>query len=62
MNKTIREPTISSIKITRPKKPIYIDPCKKCLIQACCTKICQERVDFFRTIVWKDYDRSNNGK
>ena len=62
MDKTIQEPTISGIKIKRPKRPIVIDPCKKCIVKACCTKLCLERIDFFRTNVWKDYERSNDGK
>ena len=62
MDKTIKEPTISGIKIKRPKRPIDIDPCKKCIVKACCTKLCLERIDFFRTNVWKDYERSNDGK
>lgn len=50
-------PTISGIVLKRPLKPIFIDPCKNCIVQSCCTVICQDRIGFFLTGVWEKYDQ-----
>lgn len=40
----------------RPKKPFPLikkNPCKKCLVQACCTKKCTEKVLFESYSYWR---------
>ena len=62
MDNNFQGPIISGITISRPKKPVLIDPCKKCLIQACCTEMCLERVEYFKTKAYEEYDQEKHGK
>ena len=57
-----RGPLRSGFYINKPTKPVLIDPCKTCLVQACCTKLCLKRIDFFKTEVWREYDQEKNEK
>lgn len=54
-------PTISSIFIMKPTKKIFQNPCEKCLIRACCSVLCQDRIEYFKSMTWKDFE-DNYGK
>ena len=33
-------------------RPIYRNPCKKCIVQACCTRSCRNKYLYETTIYW----------
>lgn len=53
------EPSVSGIYIPKPTKEVFQNPCKKCLIRACCSVLCMDRIDYFGTLIWKEFEENN---
>lgn len=42
-----------NIPLAREITPIYRNPCKKCIVQACCIRPCRDKAIYESTTYWR---------